>query len=65
MRRSEKIAVGLLAAMFYVLRLFAMLVFAAVMLSVGLRFLNSPPETVTVSGEEQPDQNIRLEYAEN
>lgn len=65
MRRSEKIAVGILAAMFYVLRFFAMLVFAAVMLSVGLRFLNSPPETVTVSGEEQPDQNIRLEYAEN
>lgn len=65
MRRSEKIAVCLLTAMFYVLRLFVMLVFAAVMLSVGLRFLNSPPETVTVFGEEQPDQNIRLEYAEN
>ena len=61
MRRSEKIAVGILAAMFYVLRLFAMLVFAAVMLSVGLRFSNSPPETVTVFGEEQPDQNIRPE----
>ena len=65
MRRSEKIAVGILDAMFYVLRFFAMLVFAAVMLSVGLRFLNSPPETVTISGEEQPDQNIWLEYAEN